>query len=200
MPKRLVLLTGEVEAPHLTTMLRRHNSELDIVWVEDAPSLAAVCEESTDGCRLIAVLTSFIVPASLLARLDGPAYNFHPGPPAYPGSAVAGFAIYDGAATFGVTLHEMAPLVDSGPIIEVRRFPVPDAVKFQELEMMAFKAVFEMFSDHAQHFATDDTPLPRAEGETWAERARTIAEARRLKRVEADLSEEEIYRRYRAFG
>lgn len=180
-------------------MLRRHNPALEILWARDAESLAAALENAA-GCRLIAVLTSVIVPAHLLAQLEGPAYNFHPGPPAYPGSAVAGFAIYDGAATFGVTLHEMAATIDSGPIVEVRRFAVPDAVKYQDLEMMAFKAVFEMFSDHAQHFATNDAPLPYAQSEAWAGPARTIAEARRLKRIEADLSEDEIIRRYRAFG
>jgi len=199
MPDRVVLLTGEVEAPHLTALLRQHAPDLRIDVVEDADSLAAAFAGDGAGTRLVSLLSGVIVPADILSALYGPAYNFHPGPPEYPGSCAAGFAIYDGAETFGTTLHEMAPRVDSGPIVEVRRFPVPPSAKFQDLEIEAFKSVIEMFRDYAGHLATDDAPLPRS-GEAWQGRPRTQAEADRLCRVEADLSEEEIVRRYRAFG
>ena len=56
-----------------------------------------------------------------------------------------------------------------------------------------------MFRDRARHLACDDTPLPVCE-EQWTGQTRTKAEAARLSQVEADLSEEEIVRRYRAFG
>ncbi|MGJ3260565.1 MAG: formyltransferase family protein [Rhodospirillales bacterium] len=149
--------------------------------------------------RLVAFLTSVIVPAAYLEALPGPAYNFHPGPPEYPGSHVAGFAVYEGAATFGVTLHEMAAAVDSGPIVEVRRFPVEPAWKFQDLEAEAFRQVLQMFADYSERLATDDAPLESG-AEPWTGRLRTAAEAERLKGIEADMSEEEIVRRYRAFG
>ena len=48
-------------------------------------------------------------------------------------------------------------------------------------------------------FATDDAPLPSGV-EPWTGRPRKKADAERLKDIEADMSEEEIVRRYRAFG
>ena len=81
------------------------------------------------GTRLISMLTDVIVPENILSGLDGPAYNFHPGPPEYPGSHAASFAVYYDADGFGVTLHEMAAQVDSGPIIEVRRYDMPPTQK-----------------------------------------------------------------------
>ncbi|WNJ99947.1 formyltransferase family protein [Thalassospiraceae bacterium LMO-JJ14] len=199
MPERIILLTGEVEAPHLSGMLRQHNPSLDVVPAFDKDALLSAVNAGLHGVRLIAFLTSVIVPKAVLAALEGPAYNFHPGPPEYPGSYVAGFAVYDGARTFGVTLHEMADKVDTGPIVEVRRFPVPDGAKFQELEIEAFKQVLQLFADYAPHMATNDEPLPSGV-EPWTGVARTRAEAERLQEIEADLSEEEIVRRYRAFG
>lgn len=199
MPKRIILLTGEVEAPHLSGLLRQHNPSLDIVSVMDKNALINAVGDDGSGARLIAFLTDVIVPEAVLAALGGPAYNFHPGPPEYPGSYVAGFAVYEGAKTFGVTLHEMAASVDAGPIVEVRRFPVAPEWKFQDLEVEAFHQVVQLFTDYAPHMASDDAVLPSG-GEPWSGRPRTRAEAERLKQIEADLSEEEIVRRYRAFG
>lgn len=199
MPKRIILLSGEVEAPHLREILRKFNPDITVEPVFDDEGLQAAFQNGTEGTRLIAFLTSVIVPEAYLDQLPGPAYNFHPGPPEYPGSYVAGFAIYEGAKTFGVTLHEMAAKVDTGPIVEVRRFAVDAGWKFQDLEVEAFKQVVQLFTDYAEHMATDDTPL-RSGAEPWTGTPRTRNEAEKLKGIEADMPEEEIVRRYRAFG
>lgn len=199
MLKKVILLTGEIEAPHLTAILRRHAPGLDVVWASDLETLRAASQGDVAGVRIIAVMSGVIVPADVLAALDGPAYNFHPGPPEYPGSCVAGFAIYDGATAFGVTLHEMDAKVDSGPIVEVRRFDVPPRAKFQELEVLAFEAVIQMFADYASKLACDAAPLPRVDVD-WSGPVRTHGEAARLTKITSDLSEDEIARRYRAFG
>lgn len=198
MPDRIILLCGDVEAPHLSALLKRHRPDLDVKWVNSFGSLSLAAEDLA-GTRLIAMLTDVIVPESILSRLQTPAYNFHPGPPEYPGSHAASFAVYEDVDTFGVTLHEMATQVDSGPIIEVRRYDMPEPKKFINVEILAFEKLMEMFRDHARHFACDDAPLPHSE-EQWIGPTRTKAEAKRLSAIEADLSEEEINRRYRAFG
>lgn len=199
MPERIILLTGDVEAPHLSGLLRQHNPNLDVIPAFDINALGSAVAAGVAGVRVVAFLSSVIVPAEILGMLDGPAYNFHPGPPEYPGSYVAGFAIYDGAETFGVTLHEMSAQVDAGPIVEVRRFPVPENAKFQDLEIVAFQQVLTLFEDYASHMACNDAPLPSGI-EPWTGTSRTRAEAERLMQIEADLTEEEIVRRYRAFG
>lgn len=198
MPDRIILLCGDVEAPHLSTLLKRHRAELDVTWVNSFGSLMLAADDLA-GTRLVAMMTDVIVPESILSRLETPAYNFHPGPPEYPGSHAAGFAVYDDAATFGVTLHEMAAAVDSGPIVEVRRYDMPTPKKFLNVEMLAFEKLMEMFRDHAEHLACNDAPLPHS-GDQWIGPTRTKAEAKRLSAIEADLTEEEINRRYRAFG
>lgn len=198
MPTRIILLCGDVEAPHLTGLLKRHNAALDVDWVNSPGALTMAADDLT-GTRLIAMLTDVVVPESILSRLDGPAYNFHPGPPEYPGSHAAGFAVYEDAATFGVTLHEMAARVDSGAIVEVRRFDMPSVKKFLNVEMIAFEKLMEMFRDHSPHLACEDALLPHS-GDQWIGPTRTRAEANRLSQIEPDLTEEEINRRYRAFG
>ena len=199
MPNRIVLLTGDVEAPHLTRFLQHYNSELTVDWVDSLARLRMSVADGTAGCRVVALMTDVIVPDDVLNALDGPAYNFHPGPPEYPGSYAAGFAVYEGARTYGVTFHEMATKVDSGPIIDVRRFEISEIAKFKDVEITAFNLAIEMFKQYAEHLATNDTPLPHAH-EVWTGKTRTRAEAESLKTLASDLSEDEINRRYRAFG
>lgn len=199
MPNRIILLTGDVEAPHLTRFLQHYNSALIVEWVDSLPRLYAAMSKGSADTRLVALMTDIIVPGDMLDSLEGPAYNFHPGPPEYPGSCAAGFAVYEGATVYGVTLHEMAAKVDSGPIIDVRRFEISPTAKFQDVEIEAFNLTIELFKLYAEHLATNDTPLPHSD-EVWTGKTRNRAEAEHLKKLRSDLSEEEINRRYRAFG
>lgn len=51
--------------------------------------------------------------------------NFHPAPlPDYKGTGGYNFAILDGCATWGVSAHYVDENIDTGPIIEVSRFPI----------------------------------------------------------------------------
>ena len=50
--------------------------------------------------------------------------NFHPGPPEYPGIGCYNFALYNGEAYYGCTVHEMNEKIDSGKIIAVNKFKI----------------------------------------------------------------------------
>lgn len=68
---------------------------------------------------------SMILPAPVLAVPPRGAVNVHGGPlPEYRGGHVAQWAIINGEREFGVTLHYMDEGIDTGPIIEARRFPL----------------------------------------------------------------------------
>ncbi|MBV5336414.1 methionyl-tRNA formyltransferase, partial [bacterium] len=110
-----ILLTSTIEACYLAGILSSFNPDLSVVWVRTREELERAVGDSSPSVRLIAFMTEVVVPAEILKRLEGPAYNFHPGPPAYPGKYPSAFALYDGAAGYGATAHEMRPLVDSGP-------------------------------------------------------------------------------------
>ena len=202
MLQKIILLSGEVEGPYLGDMLRRFNPALTISHVQDVAQLQAECEAPTtkDGkCRMIAFCTSIIVPGQVLALMDAGAYNFHPGPPNYPGTHPASYAIYESAARYGVTAHEMAENVDSGTIIAVDWFEIPPSARFSDLELIAYKALVALFSKLAQRLATDASLLPAC-GEIWSGTTSTTRDFERMREVTAEMDEEEIKRRFRAFG
>ena len=202
MLQKIILLSGEVEGPYLGDMLRRFNPALTISHVQDVAQLQAECEAPTtkDGkCRMIAFCTSIIVPGQFLSMMDAGAYNFHPGPPNYPGTHPASYAIYESATRYGVTAHEMVESVDSGTIVAVDKFDIPSSARFADLELIAFKALVVLFSRLAERLATDASLLP-ASGEVWSGTTSTTREFERMREVTVEMDEEEIKRRFRAFG
>src|SRR5215475_5201873 len=156
----IVLLTGPVEQVALASALRGHKPQLTIYPVTAPEHLAALGADILRRARLIAFSSPVIVPPSVLAALGYGAYNFHPGPPEYPGWAPAHFALYEGATEFGATMHAMAARVDAGPIIDVARFAIPTDVHVLALEGLAYAHLAQLYWRHARRLATDAAPLP----------------------------------------
>jgi methionyl-tRNA formyltransferase len=154
----IILLTGPVEEAVLASVLRKHNPALDIRSVKSQAELEALAPDVLARARLIAFVTPVIVPTRILDALGYGAYNFHPGPPHYPGWVPSHFAVYDGATDFGVTAHVMHERVDSGPIVGVARFDVPPKATVEGLERMALVALARLFWNFA-HLLAQPEPL-----------------------------------------
>jgi len=195
---RLILLTDYGFAEVIAGPLRTVAPALDLRTVTTRAEL----EMALDGpgaVRLVSFGSGVIVPTALLARATAGAYNFHPGPPSYPGIFPSVFALYDGAATFGVTLHEMAARVDSGAIIAVDEFDVPKTWDRLALDTASFNALMGQFVRMAPHLTNLAQPLlPTAL--TWGAQRRTRKDFDALCRLPENATEQEFARRYRAVG
>src|SRR5215470_6679976 len=118
MLKTIILLTGNLgQQRALSALLREHNPALSFRGAVTRDELLAIAPDVLCNARLIAFTTGVVVPQTVFEALGHGAYNFHPGPPDYPGWAPAHFAMYDGAKTFGATAHVMERRVDSGAIV-----------------------------------------------------------------------------------
>lgn len=203
MNEAITLLTGPEEAPFLEAKLRTGKTEIGVLIAHTKQELIGLCRQEgfrdTPNPRLIAFCTNVIVPAPELALFRGGAYNFHPGPPEYPGSHASSFAIYEQSETYGVTAHEMKDTVDSGAIVGIERFSVPPDARFVDLEMLAYQKLLDLFDRLVPAMVDTNCPLPHLDVQ-WSGVKRTRKDMERLKQTTPDLSEEEIRRRWRAFG
>jgi methionyl-tRNA formyltransferase len=199
MLREIVLLTGAREAPHLTAYLTRHNADLRIVHVETREDMILALHPSRPGRRLIGFCTSTVVSAQLLGEFDAGAYNFHPGPPTYPGRHPASFAIYEGATRFAATAHEMRPRVDSGPIVGIEWFDMPPTPRLSQLEELTFDASVHLFSRLGPLLATSSAPLPVID-ETWSGRKSAQRDFDAMCALPVDIDAVEFERRLRAFA
>jgi methionyl-tRNA formyltransferase len=195
----IVLLTAAVEQTALRAVLLRYNPELDIRAVETLAELEALDRSLLGRARLIAFTTGVIVPPDILAALGYGAYNFHPGPPNYPGFAPAPFAIYDRTPVFGVTAHAMTERVDDGPIIDIKMFNTRPGMTVTELEQLALMQLARMFWDMARIVATQSEPLTVLPVR-WSGRKTTRRIFEAMCEIPADISPQELDRRVEAFG
>jgi methionyl-tRNA formyltransferase len=197
--KTIIFLTGVVDQQFaLTELLKAHNPDLSFRCVVTAAELAAIEPEVLHQSRLLSFTTGVIVPGSILAALGHGAYNFHPGPPQYPGWAPAHFALYDGVRTFGATAHVMAERVDSGPIIGVESFIIPDKISVRGLEQIAYVRLAHLFWRMSRELACNPSPLAELPI-AWCGIKSTKQMYREMCELPAGISAAELARRIRAF-
>lgn len=206
----IVLLTDPALAPILAQALliahplaspkafMRARPILAVTPIHDARQLAERCERSLDGARLLICGSDVVVSRAVLDAFSGPSYNVHPGPPEYPGRYPSVFALYEGAAEFGTTVHEVAERVDSGPIVAVDRFAPPPGIDRAGLEALSFASVLRLIADLCP-LLVRPAPLPRI-GQAWSGRTWRQADFDALCRLPDDVDEAEFLRRYRAVG
>jgi methionyl-tRNA formyltransferase len=151
-----------------------------------------------EGDYIVSYLSRWVVPADLLGRARAAAINFHPASPEYPGIGCNNFALYEDAQEYGVTCHHMAPKVDTGAIIAVRRFPILPDDGVDTLLKRTYENQIALFFEIIGLVA-EGKPLPVSE-ERWTRPPFTRVQFNELFRITPDMSREEIARRIRAIS
>jgi len=195
---RLITMTAPEFRPALGDLFARAAPAARVHFIDTLAELESALADPAPA-RVLSVGSSVIVPDRILKGLPFPAYNVHPGPPDYPGIFPSVFALYEGVATFGVTLHEMAARVDSGTIVSVEKFWVDPRWDRLHLDAHTFVVLMQVLERNASKLADIYTPLI-ASGDVWAERRRTRADFDALCRLPPDFTPEEFARRLRAVG
>jgi methionyl-tRNA formyltransferase len=150
------------------------------------------------GDYIVSYLSRWVVPDALLKRARKAAINFHPASPEYPGIGCNNFALYEDAKEYGVTCHHMAPKVDTGRIIAVRRFPIYPEDDVAALLKRTYENQIALFFEVAEIIAEGkDLPISR---ETWTRPPFTRKQFNELFRITPDQSKDEIARRVRALS
>ena len=193
-----LLFVGKGEDPHCAkavAFVRRNVSRPRIhlfrrgdPWPEEIDAWA--------GDYLVSYLSPLIIPGAVLDRAGRAAINFHPGPPEYPGTGCTNLALYAGETAYGVTCHHMAPRVDSGPIVAVRRFSVAPDESVWTLTQRCYRSILGLFFEIMDPILAGQ-PLPRSR-ETWRRRPSTRRELDELCRITPDMGSDEVARRIRA--
>lgn len=197
--RRILLLADASDLEPLTRIFWEVNDGARVIGASTAAELDAATQDPGDDLRLVGFCTGVIVPSDVLARLPGPAYNFHPGPPEYRGIYPSVFALYDGATRFGATLHELTEQVDSGPIIATEYADIPPHTDRLWLETMARRLVTDLLRRMAEPLLELDGPLP-PNGEAWSGPAWSRADFDALCHLPDDVDEAEFNRRHHALG
>jgi methionyl-tRNA formyltransferase len=194
-----ILSEGPTFFPLLRADLIRHQPRQNVIHLQSRQDLDGLDRRDLAGARLIGFTTAVIVPPAIIEALGFGAYNFHPGPPDFPGWRPVSFAVYQGVARFGVTAHAMLPAVDAGDIVGTVMFDVPPGTGEAGLNNRMVLALLRLFGHLAPALATRLAPL-RTIPLRWGARRYTRADATALCQIAHDIDAHELERRMRAFG
>ncbi len=198
MVKEIILLTELIEVEPLTQILHECAPVTPITHVVTRRELDAVVESGLAGKLLIGFCTPVIVAKPILDKLEGPAYNFHPGPPNFPGLFPACFAIYSGSRRFGVTAHEMYEKIDEGPIVGVEWVDISLDIERIHLEAKSHQLIMQLFERLAPEMVKG-LPLTHT-GDQWSGYVTRRKDFESLCEVPSDISLAGLKLRYRAVG
>lgn len=192
-PDRLILATAAALAPSLAPFLP------DAVIVTDLPQLrSALSGQDGLAVRLISIGFDRRIPVSILSACRAGAVNFHPASPDYPGSAPNHLALYEGAGSFGVTVHIMVAALDAGPILAFEPFSIPPGIGHRSLDELTWPVLLQLLRRLAPCLQAKQ-PWPPAPGLSWQGPARRRADVLALSQVTLLMDGPERQRRWRAF-
>ncbi len=186
---------GDTDCARALQFCRQRFGPLDFCLGKWGDPLASDVQE-WEGDYIISYLSRWVLPDALLKRARKAAINFHPASPDYPGIGCNNFALYEDAKAYGVTCHHMAPKVDSGRIIAVRRFPIYPEDGVDELLKRTYENQIALFFEIVGLMA-EGKELPTS-AETWTRPPFTRKEFNELFRITPDMPKDEIARRIRA--
>jgi methionyl-tRNA formyltransferase len=152
--------------------------------------------DSWQGDYIISYLCPWVLRPPLLSRARVAAINFHPAPPEYPGTGCTNFALYNQETSYGVVCHHMAPRVDSGQMVAVRRFPILESDTVYSLTQRCYGYMLELFYEIVS-LIIEGKPLPVSD-EMWTRDPYRLKDLNALKVITPDMPPVEIQRRIRA--
>src|SRR3954447_19127682 len=141
-----------------------------------------------------------LVKPDVLALARRAALNFHAAPlPEFGGFAYYNMAILERVASYGCSCHHMDEGFDTGPLLEVRRFPVDsERETAYSLEARTQEEMLRLFVDVCA-LAESGRPLPSEEQDPSRMRYLSREQLEALKEIPAGADAETVDRYARAF-
>ena len=148
-------------------------------------------------------LISFLNPAyinkSIRNKIKKNSYNFHPGPPEYPGFGCYNFALLNKTKFYGSTIHVIDDKLDSGEIVNVKKFKI--SYKNISLEKLISKTHKNLLNQGRKFIL--DLINKNIEFKTkfrWSKKAYTKKQFEKARQIKINDSKSEILNKIKAFS
>lgn len=152
--------------------------------------------EDWEGDYIFSYLSQWVIPQRLLDKAKNGGINWHPGPPEYPGIGCTNFAIYNNESVYGITCHFMKAKVDTGSVVEIRRFNVLKDDNVLSITKKCYVQILASYYSILEKISLGEE-LPSSK-ENWTRQPYTRKELQALCRIEEGTGVEEIRKRIRA--
>lgn len=148
---------------------------------------------------LISFLNSVYIDNSVRKKIKINSFNFHPGPPEYPGFGCYNFALLDKVNFYGSTIHIINSQFDNGKIINVNKFKISyKKLNLKKLISMTHRSIIKQAKDfinniHSQH-------LKIKKNFKWKRKAYTKKEFEIAREIKLNDSKGNVLKKIKAFS
>ena len=148
---------------------------------------------------LISFLNAVYIDKSVRKKIKINSFNFHPGPPEYPGYGCYNFALLDKVNFYGSTIHIINDKFDNGKILAVNRFEVSyKKLNLDKLIAMTHRSIIKQ----AKNFIKDilENKLKINVKFKWKKKAFTKKEFEIAREIKINDSKENVLKKIKAFS
>lgn len=115
----------------LLDFLKGYSRSIDVKWSKKKFETFKISNEKYD--YIISFRSYYILRSKEINKTKIAAINFHPSLPKYRGAGCSNLAILNKDKYFGTTAHLIDPDIDSGSIIDIKRFKLKSKITLQEI-------------------------------------------------------------------
>mgnify|MGYP006097779971 FL=1 len=103
----------------------------------------------------------YILKKDLIKKAKIAAINFHPGPPNYKGIGCLNYAIYEESKYYGTTCHLINERIDSGKIIDVKKFKLSKKYSVDDLQKKTYTVMLKQGKQIIKNLSANKKYLER---------------------------------------
>lgn len=147
---------------------------------------------------LISFLNSVYIDKNMRKKIKKNSYNFHPGPPEYPGFGCYNFALLDSVRSYGCTVHLINDNFDNGKILRVNKFKVSfKKMNLEKLIEMTHKNIIKQAKKFINDILNDKLKIDNKL--KWKKKAFTKKEFEIAREIKLNDSKKNILKKIKAF-
>jgi methionyl-tRNA formyltransferase len=195
---RHVVVSRKIAHPWIPGETLEEAARANGLSVVTQPELTKMAVEPVDF--VVSYMFRYRVRPEVIAVGSRASVNFHAGPlPEYGGWAFYNVAILEGAAEYGCTCHHLDDGFDTGPLVEVRRFPIDASNETAfSLERRTQEEMIRLFVDFCE-LAESGRAIPSVPQDPARMRCLSQEQLEAMKQIPRNADAETVDRYARAF-
>ena len=148
---------------------------------------------------LISFLNSMYISKSVRKKIKISSFNFHPGPPEYPGFGCYNFALLDKVNFYGSTVHMINDKFDNGKILKVSKFKISyEKFNLEKLISKTHKNIIKQAKDFINDIQNKQLKIKG--NFKWKKKAYTKKEFEIAREIKINDSKENVLKKIKAFS
>ncbi len=148
---------------------------------------------------LISFLNPVYINRNIRKKIKINSFNFHPGPPEYPGFGCYNFALLDKVNFYGTTVHIIDDKFDNGKIIDIKKFKISyKKINLDKLIKMTHNNIFKQAKNFLKKILNHQLKIKN--NLKWKRRAFTKKEFEIAREIKLNESKKSVLKKIKAFS